>query len=234
MSSGPWQLLAQGIQDTTGHFVGRRDRDHGEHREDHFRAQDRLWFLRDRKHAERFASMEIQRRVRDAKAAGLHPLAALGVNPSSGVSFQHGSSNYQAPSTYYPKYSPVDVSPPSTLEKAQARLMNAQASLFEKQALDSDMARIRQAVTPDKLIEDLVNPQRTTHVKVGVPVKSAPAFSDAQTYEDRYGELGGSAMGLINIPADALYNGFLVVRQLLHDLQKSNLFDDSVTTFNAR
>ena len=53
------------------------------------------------------------------------------------------------------------------------------------------------------------DPQQTTGVNYGVPVRSNPFFVDAQTLEDRYGELGGSVLGLGNIPADLVYNAYL-------------------------
>lgn len=37
----------------------------------------------------------------------------------------------------------------------------------------------------------------------GVQVNPNPSFSDAEFYEQRYGELGGSGIGLVNIAADA-------------------------------
>lgn len=235
MAGSAWDVLIQGIQDTTGHFVGRRDRDHAEHREDARYAQDRSYFLKDRERAEHRADREIRRRVVDAKAAGLHPLTAMGINPASGSVHSFSPSQSTGGSTYYPRYSPVSApTAPTELERAQARNLNAQTDLMIKQAQDSDWARIDQAITPDKLIEELRNPQRTTHVKIaGIPLRSASGFSDAQTYEDRYGEVGGSAIGLANIPADVLYNGYLAAKEFLQQIQKTHLFD-SVKSFNAR
>lgn len=59
---------------------------------------------------------------------------------------------------------------------------------------------------PTDIFHKVVPPQRTDRLKIaGVPVRTAPAGSDAQTFEDRYGELGGSLLGLSNIPLDAAY-----------------------------
>lgn len=212
MGAGPWQLLAQGIQDTTSHFVGRRDRDHSEHRENKFRLEDRTNFLADRAHAEIFDSSYFQRRAKDLKAAGLHPLAGLGAQVSGPIMAQQSSSYGGGSGVNYPRYSPVDLSS-MEVNRAHALKLKAETNFIEQQTQDSIIARAR-SISPDKLVEDIHNPQRTTHVKYGVPVRSAPAFSDAQTYEDRYGELGGSVLGLGNIPADVLYSAFQVLKKL--------------------
>lgn len=205
------QILAQGISDTVNFFTGRREDRHDEAREDRFRVQDREWFRKDRRHAEEFARQfrdtELLSRVRQASKSGIHPLAALGMSPSSGPAFTAS----QQPSSYpgsQPNFrmTPIDISA-LKLNEAQTRLLNSQANLFDEQAKDSAIARAVQQSTPDKLVEDILPPNRTTHVNVaGMPVRSSPGFSDAQSYEDRYGELGGSIIGLGNIPADIIYS----------------------------
>lgn len=172
-------------------------------RDERFRQEDRAHFLQDRAYQVALDRTKIQTMVKDANAAGLHPLAMVGSQISSPVlnSFQSNT-----PPSAIAQSNPVDLAA-IQLSDAQARLVNKQADFVDEQIADSRLARAKQAVTPDKLIEDIVNPQRTSHVKIGGgTLSSNPAFSDAQTYEDRYGELGGALMGLLNLPADAAHS----------------------------
>lgn len=211
-TGSPWDVLIAGIQDTTGHFVGRRDREHAEHREDRFRAQDRANFLGDRSHMERLDARKVRRMVADARAAGISPLAAMGAQLTSPAAVMSGGGSYAGSGdTSYPRYTPIDLGA-ARVNNAQAKLLEKQADLVDEQIADSRLARATQAYTPDKMVEDIINPQRTSHVRYGgAKIQSNSYFSDAQTYEDRYGELGGSLLGLTNIPADIISN---VVRSL--------------------
>lgn len=156
-----------------------------------------------------FAQKGIQWKVDDANKAGIHPLYALGANTTS--------------------FSPVSVGGPdlsflgdmgqdidrSRMATSSAPIRGASRALealtLERASLENDLLRsqIRRSnapsvgpALPGMIPEEVVNPQRTSGVNVGVPVVSNPHFSDAQSYEDRYGELGGSALGLLNFPAD--------------------------------
>lgn len=66
-----------------------------------------------------------------------------------------------------------------------------------------------------------VPPQQTTGYNIlGVPIRAAPFMTDAQTHEDRGGELAASVVGLMNYPADIAYS--LWHRLFGMDAQRSN------------
>lgn len=162
-----------------------------------------------------FAQQGIQWKVADAKAAGVHPLFALGANTHSFSPVSVGSS---APDLSFlgQMGQEIDRSRMATSTRgARAPVQQMERITLERGELENELLRsqIRRSnapyvgpAFPALQPEEVVLPQRTGGVNIGVGLKSAPAFSDAQTYEDRYGELGGSAIGLGNIPADILYN----------------------------
>lgn len=186
--AGPWQLLAQGIQDTTGHFVGRRDRSHMEHREDRFRREDRYNFLRDREHAEEFDSQYFQRRVADAKLAGLSPSAVIGAQVS-GPAFAQTAQSYGGGRADYPKYSPVDLSA-LDVNTAQAAKLRAETSLIKQQARDSQLARTISRTTPEAF----------TRLPGGDIPASDPHFfaEDAERKWGQISDIDGALMRLID------------------------------------
>lgn len=55
---------------------------------------------------------------------------------------------------------------------------------------------------PGLIPEKVVPPQRTSGLNVGTGFRTNPNFSDAQTIEDRHGELAGSLYGVVSVPAD--------------------------------
>lgn len=92
---------------------------------------------------------------------------------------------------------------------------------LEKAGLENDYLReqiasvrnrtVRESAPPIPAVPGMIpsksaDPQLTKGVNIGVPIPSNPYFSDAQSYEDRYGELGGSVLGLTNMVADPVYN----------------------------
>lgn len=178
-----------------GLAMGRRDRDHAEHRDDRMAAADRKW-------QEMIFDSSIQRRVRDAKKAGLHPLAALNAQISSPV-----ISSTPSPMPYYP-----DVPKgPSGVDAAQIRLLNKQADFIDEQIADSRLARLGQAITPqDNLVVEQTPPTRTPHLQTGgkVPWKTNPNWVDAEALTKRYGEseLLELALALIIGSADFRHN----------------------------
>lgn len=175
-----------------------------------------------------FAERGLRMRVADARAAGVHPLVALGaqLNPSSPVSGVGGSGpaldsgSRMGDAVRAAGAMIAESVARRDKEKAETRLLNAQADLVTQQAADSQVARITQGMQNDVVIpefHDVQNPQHTPRLNVGgIPVKTAPT-TDAQTFEDRYGEVGGSALGLINLPADIFWS---IKEQVISDLKR--------------
>lgn len=164
----------------------------------------------------RFAKNGIQWKVEDATKAGLHPLAALGANTMSYSPVQVGDIS-----------GPLSDMGQNVGRAVQAAGTDSQRAIgavdrglmLERAGLENDLLRSQIASENAKLRAQLgppmpaiagmspeivTDPKRTSGVNMGVGIKTNPYFSDAQTYEDRYGELGGSALGLANIPADLI------------------------------
>lgn len=149
----------------------------------------------------------LRRRVNDARAAGLHPLAALGaqITPFTPVHGGGGSvytGDSMADAVRQAGSIAADSLQQDPESESRTRLNNAQSAVLEAQAAN----RISPGAAPypgaQDEIHEVVPPQRTGALSVGRPYLTNPHFSDAQTYEDRYGELGGSLLGLFNFPAD--------------------------------
>lgn len=158
-----------------------------------------------------FAQEGVQWRVKDAVKAGIHPLAALGANTMSFSPVTAGASVPQKDFSFLRDMGQdIDRARMATAGSASrgvARIM--EGLTLERSSLENDLLRsqIRRSnmvgpAMPGLIPEQVVDPQRTTGVNFGVPIRSNPNFSDAQSNEDRYGELGGSILGLANIPAD--------------------------------
>lgn len=179
---GLFDVLYQG---TIGRQRDKRDRRHAESREDNLRGIDRSYFLSDRDNQRAYDAKSIQRMVADAKAAGLHPLAALGAQ-TVGPATTFQSQSYSGGQTIDNRLPPLDFGA-EAVNAAQAKLLNKQADLIDMQIADSKLARASQS--PDALNEQLTDPKRTTHVKLfGNNIKSNPNFSDAESFTTRYGE----------------------------------------------
>lgn len=175
---------------------------------------EREFFKDDRAHAEDFAAHEIRRRVADVKAAGLHPLTAVGINPGSGLQFQHsspigtgGRQRNTAGVTYMPN------------DPAQDRLVNAQAKILELQAADmekaaanaSDIARINQGMTPDKAVLpappnlEYQAQQRVPYLGLGNAHAKLAPIPSAQTVQDVIGEPAEWSFAPIAAGAHTMY-----------------------------
>lgn len=178
-----------------------------------------------------FAQSGIQWKVKDAEAAGIHPLYALGANTVS--------------------YSPTSVGSTATDfgflgdagqnigraiqsqmpgEKRLAALQLTAANLQnEGLQLDNDLKRTqlvsaaRLAGQPGTgpgipslfgtddgnplLMHDARRPQYTTNLRAfGKDYEPSPSISDAQSYEDRYGEMSDYIMGPAAAIADWYHN----------------------------
>lgn len=168
----------------------------------------------DRRLQREFAKHGLSWRVADARAAGLHPLAALGAQLSPFTPVGSGGQTYSG-STKGDAIRAAGAAIAESIarsgkEKAETRLLNAQADLVTQQATDSQNARIAQAQVNDVVhpeFHKVVDPQFTHRTKIaGFNIQSSPWGSDAQTMEDRYGELAGSVLGASNVLLDVPYS----------------------------
>lgn len=179
--------------------------------------------------ARRHENSAIQRRMADAKKAGVHPVAALGAGGlgSGGSSSVFGESVARSG---------------QAVGNALSRSLDTdgkaiKALVLEKAGLENELLRtqITRAKVEDAAVPAVLGPQSTYGIKgqsqtvrlpyvpgtniahkvedptwtpnlhVGVPFRSNPNFSDAQAIQNRYGELAENLYGLVTIPADAHY-----------------------------
>lgn len=183
------------------------------------------------RHAEQRDDTQIQRRMRDASAAGVHPIAALGMSGYSGST---------ATST---AFGDSVAKSGQAIGNALSRSLDTdgralKALVLEKAGLENDLLRtqIRRAQVEDASVPPVLGPnsrQRiagqgqtlmlpdvpgvvvghkpedptfTPSYRVGRDVVSNPNFSDAQVIQNRHGEWAEGAYGAISIPADLYWN----------------------------
>lgn len=184
----------------------------------------------------KFAQEGIRWRVEDAKKAGIHPLYALGAStPSytpSAAAFNQapasmGSSLAAAGQDIGRAMNATRTAP----ERADAytetlrglQLKNAELDLeIKKTDLASRVARLGQNSNPpmaDGLSSDGMLPldkwdKATPLLTGGKPVTTDRRWSDGQTFEDRWGEWGGSLAGLAVMAADILNTNSLTAAAL--------------------
>jgi len=160
---------------------------------------------------------QIQWKVADAKKAGVHPLAAMGQQltlPSPSVV---GAPDYSTMGQNLGRAFSATQSLPEkesdytkTVQALDLKRRSLENSVIEQQLVNSAVRTVNQPGNPptaDPVDESpLLKPKKkddATGVTVGgTRFKGNPNFSDAQTIEDRHGELAGSAYGAISIPAD--------------------------------
>lgn len=190
-----------------------------------------------------FAQSGIQWKVNDAKAAGIHPLAALGAQTAS--------------------YSPQSIGDSgsfSDMGQNLGRALKAAASSDDRKAqeledlaltrarLDNDLVRsqieaskvatssrrgaalgppmptppvAKTAWTGAPVTADKIETKDDTYPAVknlrvgGVPLQTAPWMSDAQDMEDRYGEsISDWVGGPLNLIADSVYSAYKGFRKI--------------------
>lgn len=187
-----FNLIEAGVNLVTS----RRDRDHAENTADRNYARSRSDYLADRKYDEAYLS----RLVKGAKDAGLHPLAALGVQTSGGPAFSGPSSSTSSPRANLRMRDRSS----DAVNAAQARNLDAQTDLVKHQTAAAKLGLAKNAslASQDKQGRDLVNPQRHRKIDaLGFPLDVAPT-TDAESLESRYGELAGALLGAGNFPID--------------------------------
>lgn len=153
-----------------------------------------------------FAQQGIRWRVADAKAAGIHPLYALGAQTASFAPSSVGDPLGGAISDMGQNIGRAVDAAGTRDERIAGKAMTSlqlERAGLENELLRSQIARERGQLGPAfpgspvlidgqgnaVLPEKVVPPQRTTSVSMGRgPIALNPAFSDAQTWEDRYGD----------------------------------------------
>lgn len=165
-----------------------------------------------------FAKNAIQWKVADAKAAGIHPLYGLGANTVSYSPVSVGSPDLGAMGADIGRA--IDATSSDTGRVANGILgkLALERAGLENELLRANIRSVNNRAAsqvgppmPGLIPEVTRVPVRTDGVNIGVGVPSNPYFSDAQSFEDRYGEFGGSLLGLGNIPADighSAWHGF--------------------------
>jgi len=197
-----------------------------------------------------FAQNSIQWKVADAKKAGIHPIYALG-NQATSYAPQSlgGMPDFAAIGQNLDRAAAQNQ---DHTTRAAAQLATEKIGL-ENELLRANINRINTeiarspplpgggttlidgqgqtagplpgvVVAPDG--HKIEMPQFMPNLSFGVPYKTNPRFSDAQSYEDRYGEFAGSAMGLANIIADLYTNSHPGMKKVLNGLRRRRHYED--------
>jgi hypothetical protein len=169
-----------------------------------------------------FAQQGIQWKVADAKAAGVHPLAGLGAQTISYTPSVVGDNSLATGISQAGQDIGRAVNSTRTQDQRISAVAKTAADLaLEGAALDNRGKQIQNALLASKLATSSQvgaamqaasganntgmpgqNSSKLTRVDIG-SLRSQPApVSDAQTFEDRYGEVGGAAAGLGIAAAD--------------------------------
>lgn len=172
-----------------------------------------------------FAKSGVQWRVQDAKAAGIHPLAALGMQGPSYSPVSLGDA--ATPSTNFAGMG-QDVSRAIQATRDQgerdAAYVNSTRNLeLQGKRLDNAFKATALASAVKRTSGDQVGPPLPTgtavQLKSGKLDDSTPlvafgrklgqdrGWSDGQTFEDRWGDVGGSIAGLGTMGADLYRTG---------------------------
>lgn len=162
-----------------------------------------------------FAKKGIRWRVNDAKQAGIHPLAALGAQTTSfspsvvgdnsfgtGIA-QAGQDIGRAINATRGQNQRADAYTKSAMDlELQGKALDNRGKLIQNAILASKLATSGQVGPPmpsggssNVGIPGQVN-SKLTRVDVGGYPSIPAQVSDAQTFEDRYGEIGGGVAGL--------------------------------------
>lgn len=180
--------------------------------------------LDERRHAAARDDTKVRRLVADAKSAGIHPLAAMGVSGPGGGPIAQAVQPAQAPT---PQTSPTGAgsaigdglialgkSFPSRMQRlaetkvaAEIDVLRAQSrSILNKTALETIGATGGNLLAlPDPPVR---KPRQIISNRLGSWIKPDVRFTDAEDMERRYHELGGFVSGLVNLYADGIKNWF--------------------------
>jgi len=153
-----------------------------------------------RKKEEKFAKNSIQWRVADAKAAGIHPLAALGAQTQAPLAQPvMGDAVGAGVAKAFENKEGADLA--NDLLRSQIRNTDAQtdATIAQSRSLIADARRAGQSLSTRQL-----DPQRERLGFGGAGnARVDPRLSDAQTIQDRYGDVAESVYGILGaLPGD--------------------------------
>lgn len=197
-----------------------------------------------------FAQSGIQWKVQDAEKAGIHPLYALGAQTTSyqptsvgdlGITeagqnigraidaTRSGSQKAQALALTASQIQLEGLKLDNELKRAQ--LASAAALVSQNQTtMPSPFTRHAiegQGNTPQSddgvppLMHDAKLPQYTTNLRAfGKDIQPSPRFSDAQSYEDRYGEMSDFIAGPMIAYEDWMHNVYPYLKRKLYDKLK--------------
>lgn len=194
-------------------------------------------------HQKEFAQSGIQWKVQDAEKAGIHPLYALGANTTSYQPTSVGGTDFGIPDAGQNIGRAIDATRASPEQSAALKLTAAQIdgvnldNELKKTQLASALRLAQQSQTSipgpfdQRFIEGqgnsptdkIVEPEYLSHAHVGPrpEVIPSPLYSNAQTFEDRYGEMSDYVHGPRNMWADYVHNF-----DPAYDLPGSILFKD--------
>lgn len=176
-----------------------------------------------------FAQSGIQWKVSDAEKAGIHPLYALGAQTSSYAPQSAGGGDYDFLGSAGQNIGRAIDATRSNPAKAEALALTAAQLQLEGVKLDNDLKRTQLASAvalarqganpglPDASsrvsgipgsgdFDRVMLPQQTPWLRAGQsrPYPVDKRWSDAQSYEDRYGEMSDYIMGPAIFAADLL------------------------------
>lgn len=187
-------------------------------------------------HQKEFAQSGIQWKVKDAAKAGIHPLYALGAQTTSYQPTSVGGTDFGLPDAGQNIGRAIDVARSSPEQRAALALTASQIegvkldNEMKRTQLASAIALANQNQTslpgpftqrmiPGQgntpvvddtrlpLMHNPVQPDYTTNMRAfGRDYQPNPAFSNAQSYEDRYGEMSDWVAGPAIAAADYWYN----------------------------
>lgn len=185
---------------------------------------------RDYQRQKEFAQSGIQWKVEDARKAGIHPAIALGAQPASFSPIGVGDTG-----TGHLAAAGQDLSRAiDTTRTASSRTsafdqtvrgLTIQKMGLENELLASQVAKVKQQIGPPMAGDDYLvpgqtasglpvplmhsarNPQFTTNLRIGgADWLPHPGWSDAQAFEDRYGEMSDYTFGPAIAVSDYFYN----------------------------
>lgn len=201
-------------------------------------------FERNARLQKEFAQNSLQWKIADAQKAGVHPLAALGAQTYSASPISIGGPDWSSVGQSVGRAVSAGM---DTTERTVAKLAVEKAGL-ENEYLRAQIASVRtriaqhsqpavpgnqqyvldgQGETAIPAIDKITNPQRTpyTRTPAGTVIANTPG-SDAQVYEDRYGDVAQEVYGLNNLYWDRgrralmTYDGPATRAAIWNELQK--------------